>query len=96
MTGPHERPYSIRDAVILVCAVTLGGIAAALLQMRLTSVLSAGVARDIAVAAGTAITGATHGRLSHRHNWWSVLAGFAVSAPIVYCVMRAVHAAFGS
>ncbi len=96
LTAPHEWPYSMRDAIILICSVTLGGVTAALLQMQLAHTLSPAIARDMAVAAGTAITGAAHARLSHGHNWISVVAGFAVSAPIVYCVMRGIHAILGS
>jgi hypothetical protein len=84
-------PPLARDLVVLVVAVVIGGLAGALANALAYRWTSAETGRNIALAAATTITGATHARLVHRQSLKMVVPGAAVSLPVVYVAMRIVH-----
>ena len=84
-------PPVARDLVVLSVAVVIGGLAGALAHAAAFGWTSAETARNIALAAATTITGASHARLVHLQPLKMVLSGAAVSMPAVYVAMRIVH-----
>jgi hypothetical protein len=84
-------PPLARDLVVLVAAVTIGGLAGALAHALSQQWTSAETARHIALAAATTFTGAAHAWLVHRQPLKMIVPGAAVSLPVVYLTMRIVQ-----
>ncbi len=80
-----------RNLGFLTAAVVVGGVGSALALPLLLDWFQADTARNLALALATTLTAATHARLVHGQPFRSLLPTLAVSAPLVYLAMRAVH-----
>lgn len=81
-----------RDEAIFLASVligTIGGIIAGQLTLHWTGT---GVARNVALAVATTLTGAAHARLVHHRTVRSLLPSVMVGAPLAYLVMHGIHA----
>jgi hypothetical protein len=79
-----------RDLWVLARAVAIGGVAAAL-SVPLLTPLAAGVARDLAVSIGAAVSATAHARIAHAYPWRRVGLSVLLGTPLVYIVMQLVH-----